>query len=321
MRPIDEWDEGYVLAEIEDIKKAPETEVFERKASAAPFDREKMAKEICAFANAGDGMIVYGALDAKDGGGIDAGVEAMNGRQPIQSWVEQQIPGFHHPPIETCKVRFIPMTNKLGTGRGVLAIEVPLSDRRPHWSRLGKVETAYLRVGEHSAPMRLQTLLDISSRGTAPFGEIGDFELHPWTGLDLDESTFRKTKFNGVILTPSVRVAGGPICSTWGLEMVLTSSVSEQDNFMSSVRSTAKVDRGNGFVSIFRLGEQVLFPGRWTRTPTETLILEPVDAQRNLRVTLFLESAIPIHRDWKISQISGCFRFDPQGFSRSAPIS
>jgi hypothetical protein len=310
MRPIDEWDEQYVLSEI---ANAPESASFERKASLAfgstgPAKAE-IAQEICAFANSGEGFIVYGVKEPKDGGGIDGGIAGTIGRQAVDSWVSALIPKLHHPPIVNCVSRFIPMQN-MGGGNGVLVVFVPLSDRRPHWSTQGAPpEIPYLRVGEHSAPMRLQTLLDISGRGSAPFGEIG---ANP--GFD----EFQDAQFLGRWIRPTFRVAGGPVCQTWGLEIQLKGVAA--DALDKAHQDSAEIHRDSeeNVSTYFTVGNTPLFPGRWTAArPVKLLLSRPTDLQwgigqvpkRRLRISLFLESAIPVHSEWEISWAP-----DDQGF-------
>jgi hypothetical protein len=292
MRPIEEWDEEYVVG---DIANLAESENFERKESAKVRDRETLAKAICAFANAGDGILAFGVRDARSGGGLDDGVEQLNGREPIDSWVNALIPKLLHPPIENCRARFIPIST-LGRGRGVLAVQVPLSDRRPHWSTEGPKEVAYLRVGEHSAPMRLQTLLDISTRGAACIGEIGNIEIGP--SFDFLPPRPPVTGLPSLGITPIFRVKGGPICRTWALEMVLQSPV--PDESLYSDPDFGSTEGGRFGSTYFNHGDAPLFPGKWTRLRPVTLNPQESNDERELIMRLFLESSIPVQSAWKL---------------------
>jgi len=107
MEPIENWDEAY----LQSIKADSESVVFEKKASQKldPLGdksgtREELEKQVCAFANAGGGFLVYG-IDKT--GHLDAGVAAKVTGQEIKSWVEQVIPGMLQPPITTCQAKFI----------------------------------------------------------------------------------------------------------------------------------------------------------------------------------------------------------------------
>ena len=142
MRSLYEWDADYIT----ELGSQEETATFEKKA-ADGLTREKIAQGVCAFANSGEGFMVFGMKDEKGGGGLDAGVLATKGRQPIKDWVEALIPKLHQPPIEGCEARFIQNPMHHQPDRGVLVVAVPLSERRPHWPK--DVEIPYLRVGAH----------------------------------------------------------------------------------------------------------------------------------------------------------------------------
>src|ERR1700734_1648323 len=110
MRPIDEWDESYVLSDVED---ADESEAFERKRTEALQQNKSIAKSVCAFANAGDGIIVYGMEDKTPGsrGTLDptGGVPAVWKGDRIESWLLQKLTKFHQPPIINCAAKFVPI--------------------------------------------------------------------------------------------------------------------------------------------------------------------------------------------------------------------
>src|SRR3954454_23871507 len=120
MRPLGEWDAAYLV----ELAHQDETASFEKKA-AEGLTREKIAQGVCAFANSGEGYIAFGFKDEKAGGGLDAGVPAAKGRQPIKDWVEALIPTLHHPPIEGCEAQFIQHASH-DQDHGVLVIAVPL---------------------------------------------------------------------------------------------------------------------------------------------------------------------------------------------------
>lgn len=86
MRPLDEWDAAY----LDELAHQDETASFEKKASEG-LTREKIAQGVCAFANAGDGYMVFGFKDEKAGGGLDDGVPATKGRQPIKDWTRKGV--------------------------------------------------------------------------------------------------------------------------------------------------------------------------------------------------------------------------------------
>jgi hypothetical protein len=129
--------------------------------------------------------------------------------------VEQAIPTLVIPPPVAFQARHIHIPEHHAPRYGVLVVEVPASDRRPHWIREQGKDVPYLRTGEHSSPMSLQTFLDISSRTAASagvirgLGQVGGAELEQHTGL----WCFR---FN-----PIVELVTGPPCELWSLEVRL----------------------------------------------------------------------------------------------------
>ena len=213
MQPLSDWDEDYILNEVATIK---ESSSLEKKASdklsKKSADKQDIAKEICAFANAGEGFLVFGM---PDDGGIDGGVPEKIGNQSCDSWITAMVPKWHHPPIENCEARFL-SASQHDSGRRVLIVRIPLSDRRPHWSTIENPHTAFLRVGEHSAPMGLQTLLDISSRGPTFFGAIKDVVMRRITTNQKGQTEYRAS--------PEVRIESGPMCAEWAFEFSIEPS-------------------------------------------------------------------------------------------------
>jgi hypothetical protein len=218
--PLDEWDPAY----LQGIAAPGEYANLEKKRSDA-FDpaarkaatREELAKQVCAFANSGDGFLVYGIADT---GGLDAGVPAAIGAQPVKAWVEADIPKLLQPPVHECQARLIQVQGHHAPDGGALVVFIPLSPRRPHWTTQGNREVPYIRAGEHSLPMKLQTMLDISTRteaGQAVLESLGLAEvpqLVPAKGWDL-------------ILNPVVRLEAGPVCPLWGVELNITKGAGE----------------------------------------------------------------------------------------------
>src|SRR5687767_15090554 len=104
--PIEQWD----LDTVREVAAPAFDESLElEKKASAKFDvstkaaanetKAELAKQICAFANAGGGFIVYGAKDAKSGGGLDGGIDDLVGNQPVKDWVESLAPKLVHPPV------------------------------------------------------------------------------------------------------------------------------------------------------------------------------------------------------------------------------
>lgn len=247
--PLDDWDEAYLRS----IATPDETADLEKKGSAK-FDpvgdkkgtRDELAKQVCAFSNAGDGFLVYGIAAV---GGLDAGVADTVGGQPVKAWVEADIPRLPiQPPVTSCQARLIHCPGHHAVGCGALVVQVPLSDRRPHWV-MGNPDLPYLRVGEHSVPMRLQTLLDISSRGSTPVGEILSLGRISGPATGVPVASF--------LLNPMVRLVSGPLCREWAFELYSPPTIGE---FSTTLPGTIVSDG-----AIYVAGKEPLFPGRSTR--------------------------------------------------------
>jgi hypothetical protein len=177
MRPLTDWDDAYLL---EVANGQVETEFFEKKGSAlwTATDAKlklKIAQAVCALSNSGGGFFVIGM--EKDSG-FDAGIEELRGRIPAKEWIEGLIPTLVRPAVYDCTARFMSHTSAHVQGKGVLIVGIPPSNRRPHWIIRGHREIAYIRAGEHSLPMRMQTILDIESRADARVPQL-DVSLNP----------------------------------------------------------------------------------------------------------------------------------------------
>lgn len=111
MLPIDRWDDDYLL----EIKGLRETGDIERKAAAMlegmGADRnkkraaaEEIAKQVCAFANAEGGLLLFGVTNAGD---LDNGVEETFNGKPIGDWVDDVVAGNLLPAGLTVRSRVI----------------------------------------------------------------------------------------------------------------------------------------------------------------------------------------------------------------------
>src|SRR6201995_4310988 len=130
MRPLDEWDAAY----LDEVATMDETASLEKKSSLG-FDQKKeltkaeIAKQVCAFANSGEGYIAFGFKDKDKGPAwLDDGIDEYVGKQAGKDWVEALIPKQHQPPIEGCEARFIRHPMHHMPGKGVLVVAVPLSE-------------------------------------------------------------------------------------------------------------------------------------------------------------------------------------------------
>jgi hypothetical protein len=65
---------------------------FDSPAKPKAAGRDEIAKQICAFSNAGGGFLVFGISKEKQ---IDGGVPMVVGRQSTKDWIEGIIPTLH----------------------------------------------------------------------------------------------------------------------------------------------------------------------------------------------------------------------------------
>jgi Putative DNA-binding domain len=289
LRVLDDWDSAY-LEEIDGMDEGGDLD----KKQAAGFTAEEIAKQVCGFANAGGGFVVFGMKDAKHGRGFDAGVPAMmgkGGREPVKSWVEGIIPKQHEPPIVGCQARLIQRPGQ-PPDRGVLVLYIPPSERRPHWVK-GSVDMAYLRVGEHSAPMRHQTFLDIANRNVVPVVEI--------ESLNVIKHEPVRAPMRLYILNPLVRVVSGPVCERWLFELRIPPGTGQ---FLAPAGSgSVNEDR----TLLVLQGGQALFPARATMVSGSPFKLELADGGRDkdkpLEATLYTESPRPVRRTFYLRDL------------------
>jgi hypothetical protein len=291
--PLEDWDEPYV----KEIAARSEGFDLEKKASAK-FDpenskagtRAELAKQVCAFANANSGVLIYGV--ANDGS-LDAGVpeDGIAGggqsRQSSKAWVEQAIPLLVIPPPAQFLARHIHISGHHTPGYGVLVVEVPVSDRRPHWIVEQGKEVPYIRAGEHSYPMGLQTFLDITSRTAAAAGEIRD--LGRLGGAQLDDHTNLWTfRFN-----PIVELVSGPPCKLWCLDIRLLPG--ERGEFRIPNRCNATVVEPSA-VTVH--GVRPLFPRVLTRVCQVTIELRS-PAVPQVQASLSVGAAHPVVKTFR----------------------
>lgn len=295
MRPLAEWDEAYVAA---DVKDADESAVLEKKASGKfvltaggqpdGATKDELAKQVCAFSNAGEGFIVYGIADNKT---LDGGVPMMIGRQPIKDWVEASVPKMVFPPVTQCAAKVIQVPGHHGTDNCILVVYVPLSDRRPHWVT-NPQETAYIRTGAHSLPMRPQTLLDISSRGTASAALIEG--LNP-----IGAPSFPTKAVNVYQIQPLVRLLNGPVCELWSFELRVRAG---RGKIIFPSNLGAKITKED---HVYLVGTEPLFPGRSTPVSSSPFRFEYARSPGQLEISasLYAGSAQPVQRTFGILDI------------------
>lgn len=286
MRALDQWDWEYV-DEIATPKESTEIEkkagqAFKINASGRVLSetRDEISKQVCAFSNAASGFLVFGIDKA---GGVDSGVPRLLGTTTIKDWVEAIIPKLLPKPVYGCEAAFIQKPGWHGQESGTLVVSIPLSTRRPHWVVQNGIDLAYIRAGAHSAPMSLQTFLDMHSRTDAQQGEVvtlGKSQKTIHHDLQREKCTIR----------PKVRLTAGPLAERWGLELRVshtTGTFWEPEN--------DKVTIGEGSHVVFFDGRQRLFPGRATVAGTcrFTLFTTVEALQSDILAALYIESAPP----------------------------
>jgi hypothetical protein len=290
--PLEEWDEAY----LREIAVPGESQTLEKKASPK-FDperkktdtQEELAKQVCAFSNATDGFLVYGINDA---GGLDAGVPEFVGSVSSKAWVEQVIPKLVKPAVNGCQAKFIRVSGHHARGFGALVVFIPLSERRPHWITIKDKEVPYIRAGEHSYPMALQTMLDITSHPSRAQGVIEDLgEIQGGESIRPGGKLF--------LLNPRVRLENGPACQLWGLELRLKPARAGE----------FRVPPGHNMRSVERhvvtfTGAEPLFPRRSTRAGTANVELSVFDIGATIIAQLSVGSSLPVETGFRASDLT-----------------
>jgi hypothetical protein len=293
--PLSEWDFNY----IETIATPHESGDLEKK-GAALMDLQgnrsqsiaELAKQVSAFANGGGGFVVYG-IDRS--GGLDAGVLPTEGRQPIKAWCEQLIPGLVRPSIHGCQAAFFSKAGHHRDDRGVLVVHVPLSEARPHWVPGQLPEVAYIRAGEHSVPMSLQTFIDLSHRQQLSKVAIVDLyrAIKPQAGDGGVEQCW---------VNPRVKLEAGPCCKEWAVDVKVPKGLVQLTGKFGS-----NVEFSDEFSAAFILGQSPLFAERVTAAANEYLTFrirnrEEV-AHAEAIVTLYAGAAQPEQRRFNIGKL------------------
>jgi hypothetical protein len=314
MRPLEEWDEDYINNEI---RPADESDWLEKKASAKfslkggrPDEdtKQELAKQVSAFSNAGQGYLVYGIDNNKN---LDTGVPELIGRQPVSEWIEGAIPGLVYPPVTQCVARLIRLPAH-APDRGVLVVSIPLSESRPHWVTSPR-EAAYIRAGSHSSPMRLQTMLDLASRGTTSQGEIETLDSVRRPGVNekvkMLGSVGRPYGVNANVklfdILPRVRLVAGPVCDQWAFE--ITDVCGEGVFHVGSAHGPMyrQVGGGGRTVGVCFVGGMPLFPHRSTPVTKErfSFSCRVGTEQVRLMAVLYAGSARPVRREFTLGDL------------------
>lgn len=293
--PLGEWDSAY-LDELEPQRESGE---LEKKAASPEFDlagkagraktKQMLAEQVCAFANAGGGSIVLGLNEFLAPAAVNSGVDALVGATNVERWAEEQIPKMHEPPIVGCTARFI-RRPQFNNGRGALVVQVPLSERRPHWLK-GDPERTYIRTGECSSPMLHRTFLDIATRRDSAEAEI--LEPMIFKGHESHEQWY------DVPFKARIRLRSGPACSKWGFGIHLTGGATGPVCQIDAP-DFGKLDFETS--GRFFVGTEDLFPGRITFPAMGSTLklrvprLVFTDESECLAMSLYTDTAPPVFR-------------------------
>lgn len=113
----------------------------ESQAELSSTDRKNIAKAVCGFANANGGTLIFGVKTKKrDGLDVIDSIQCLQDAERLRAYVEASIPELIDPNVEDVQVFSLKETD----GSGVIGIEVPRSENRPHMS-VAKGEKRYYR--------------------------------------------------------------------------------------------------------------------------------------------------------------------------------
>jgi hypothetical protein len=109
--------------------KERESQKLDYKSEIDPSDRGKkeFAKDLCGFANADGGYIIIGVKEENGQPEAITGVEPKIGEQKIEDWIGNVIYSRITPPI-----RYTPKLLELPTGKALILLYIPQSERKPH---------------------------------------------------------------------------------------------------------------------------------------------------------------------------------------------
>jgi hypothetical protein len=163
MKPISEWELSDLKALVE--TSAEEGSSLEFKASPAlnntqPNKRE-LVKDVCGFANAAGGVIVYGIVENDDGVAQDVDDGAPS--SVTQEWIEQVLATNIEPQVAGLGVKRIPLAN----ARSAFVINVPKATTfAPHQSKIE--QRYYRRWGRITQRMYDHEIRDLMRRADTP---------------------------------------------------------------------------------------------------------------------------------------------------------
>lgn len=187
MKPVDEWDEGFILSlpygEFDWLEVKGRRAIDLTLPTVKEGDvLENLAKEISAFANSGGGQLVLGLANPTnktnkwqvDDGGVSTSVK---GKINTREWLEDIIPNLVEYPLAEFNVYAITprdSESQVSPGNALYIIDIGDSTSAPHQSRFDN--KYYARVGGKSRPISHRMVVDILGRRQYPRIEL-EFEI------------------------------------------------------------------------------------------------------------------------------------------------
>ncbi len=132
-----------------------------------------LAKELCAFANTGDGLLVLGIDEnktTKERTVSCGGIPQVKGRERMLKWLQDSLPHLLDPALTDLDVYEISEGTELEPDRALFVIEIRLSSTAPHQVR--NTGCYYGRVLDKAQPLPHQLVSDIMNRAIHPKLEI-----------------------------------------------------------------------------------------------------------------------------------------------------
>lgn len=282
---LDDWDAAYVteaatLDESVNLEKK-QREKFDLTGSKGAL-KEVLAKAISAFSNTDGGFLIFGL---PDDGGFDAGLLNLVGHEPATHWIEKTASNLVSPKVFKCRARFITCPAQHAADHGVLIIQIPKSDARPHWVTTTDKQDAYLRIGARSEPMPKQTFVDILTRGSQPSIEIMD--------LIVSKDTAEQWS-----LSPVVALNVGPVCHNWVVDVLCTPDGAKL--IMSMNSNHTKISESHLALE----GIEPLYQGRPTKATSHPVRFSADKGKAltdyKFKVRVYAESMPPVERDFSL---------------------
>ncbi|PTX95085.1 hypothetical protein DB345_12370 [Spartobacteria bacterium LR76] len=128
-----------------------------------------LAKELCAFANTGEGLLILGIDEnktTKERTVSCGGIPQVKGRERMQKWLQDSLPHLLDPALVDFDVYEISDGDGLEADRALFIIEIRLSSIAPHQVR--GTGCYYGRVADKAQPLPHQFVSDIMNRFVHP---------------------------------------------------------------------------------------------------------------------------------------------------------